>query len=44
MRARCLWILIVVLLLPATAAAQTAPGAWTEADKDGYGTRSTTGA
>jgi glucoamylase len=42
MRARCLWILIVVLLLPATAAAQTAPGAWTEADKDGYGTATTT--
>jgi len=43
MRARCLWILIAVLLLPATAAAQTAPGAWTEADKDGYGTATTTG-
>jgi glucoamylase len=42
MRARCLWILIAVLLLPGTAVAQTAPGAWTEADKDGYGTATTT--
>jgi glucoamylase len=42
MRARCLWILTAALLLPGSAAAQTAPGAWTEADKDGYGTATTT--
>jgi len=50
MRARCLWIPIVALALalPATSGAATAPGApganatWTEADKDGYGTSTTT--
>jgi glucoamylase len=47
MRARLLWIVVLVLALPATAAAQTPPGApgakatWTEADKDGYGTSTT---
>ena len=47
MRARLLWIVVIVLAFPATAAAQTAPGApgakatWTEADKDGYGTSTT---
>jgi glucoamylase len=48
MRARYLLILLVLLAFPATAAAQTAPGrpganaTWTEADKDGYGTSTTT--
>ena len=39
MRARCLSILIAVLCFPATAGAATT---WTEADKDGYGTSTTT--
>jgi glucoamylase len=39
MRARCLSALIVVLVFPAAASA--APN-WTEADKDGYGTSTTT--
>ena len=39
MRARCLSLLIVLLVFPAAASA--APN-WTEADKDGYGTSTTT--
>jgi glucoamylase len=39
MRARCLSLLIVLLAFPAAASA--APN-WTEADKDGYGTSTTT--
>ena len=39
MRARCLSLLIVALVFPAAASA--APN-WTEADKDGYGTSTTT--
>src|SRR5215208_3485342 len=39
MRARCLSLLIAVLAFPAAAAAATD---WTEADKDGYGTSTTT--
>jgi len=39
MRARCLSLLIVFLVFPAAASA--APN-WTEADKDGYGTSTTT--
>ena len=39
MRARCLFLLIAFLVFPAAASA--APN-WTEADKDGYGTSTTT--
>src|SRR3954463_5084152 len=39
MRARSLWILIAALACPAGASAEAG---WTEADKDGYGTSTTT--